>query len=431
PLPPPPPPPLTAQANLKKGLAALPKPLPPKKRLELLHGPSDDFADPAKNPFFDPALGHESASQRNRLAKSLRFNLKGKFIVQADAIRQAAKMDDLKKRIAQSTKKAGLEEQLDVSDKAYKRDLPPDIEWWDTQLTTNHTYDDLDYGLAKIHSSDSAITIYVQHPIPIPPVHSGKQIPPRALMLTQREQKKLRRQSRAENFKNISDQRRLGLLPPEKPKVKPSNFMRVLTQEAIKDPTLVEAQMKRDIAERAAKHIQDNQQRKLTPQARREKIAQQLQLDAAKGIRSCAFKIKYLSHGQHKFKVDKTALQLGLTGLVILNPKFNLVVVEAGAKAIKTFKKLMLTRIDWTNTCRTTSIRTNNTLEEGESHEQQDLSANTCDLIWEGELKDRGFKTWRFKSVVSDSGASEALERGNAGHLWLAATKFKDANDYD
>ena len=46
--------------------------------------------------------------------------------------------------------------------------------------------------------------------------------------------------------------------------------MRVLGEEAVKDPTAVEARVNRDIAERHAKHVEANEERKLTKEQKHE-----------------------------------------------------------------------------------------------------------------------------------------------------------------
>jgi U4/U6 small nuclear ribonucleoprotein PRP3 len=65
---------------------------------------------------------------------------------------------------------------------------------------------------------ENIITPYVQHPVPIKSPGEPTAQPPRQLMLTKRESKKLRRQKRLEAQKDKQDKIRLGLLPPEQPK---------------------------------------------------------------------------------------------------------------------------------------------------------------------------------------------------------------------
>ena len=72
-----------------------------------------------------------------------------------------------------------------------------------------------------------------------------------------------------------------------------------------------------------------------------------------------------------------------------MNPRTNIVVVEGGLPAIKMYKRLMTVRIDWRDNSQNRAMAKGNheILEE-----LADLSANTCDLVWEGELRSRNFK---------------------------------------
>ena len=52
----------------------------------------------------------------------------------------------------------------------FQREAPPDAEWWDAALLPNKSYDDLQSNTTQlnIRNADSPITLYIQHPIPIP-----------------------------------------------------------------------------------------------------------------------------------------------------------------------------------------------------------------------------------------------------------------------
>src|ERR1700722_15982136 len=141
------------------------------------------------------------------------------------------------------------------------------------------------------------------------------------MYMTEKEQKKARRQRRMAELKEQQAKVRLGLEPAPPPKVKKSNLMRVLGEQAVKDPTAVEALVNRQIAERAAAHEQANNERMLTKEQRHEKLATQKQADAAKGINMCVFKIDSLAYGKHRYQVDVNAKQNVLTGITILHPK--------------------------------------------------------------------------------------------------------------
>lgn len=120
-----------------------------------------------------------------------------------------------------------------------KRAAPPDAEWWDEPLLPSQKYDDLQHGMGylHIHTEDSPITIYIQHPIPIPAPGDKNKIALKPMMLTKKvcrifhqsvlncnkflgkqEQKKMRKLRRAGELQDKRDRIRMGLLPPDAPK---------------------------------------------------------------------------------------------------------------------------------------------------------------------------------------------------------------------
>lgn len=224
---------------------------------------------------------------------------------------------------------------------------------------------------------------------------------------------------------------RLGLEPAPPPKVKKSNLMRVLGEEAVKDPTAVEARVNREIAERHQKHLQANEERKLTKEQKHEKLAANQEKDAAKGIHVSVYRIDNLANGRHRFKISKNAEQNALTGICILHPRFNLVVVEGGEHSIRFYKKLMMNRIDWTENSPSV-VREGNqeTLaqwlqSEDDKGNLKDLSLNKCVLVWEGEVKNKGFRKWGSRVCETEAAAKEALTRAKYENLWTLAKSLK------
>ncbi|MCO5595533.1 hypothetical protein L7F22_049578 [Adiantum nelumboides] len=110
----------------------------------------------------------------------------------------------------------------------------------------------------------------------------------------------MRKQRRLAEQEDKRDRIKMGLLPPDPPKgescflkepfeaytdfrsVKLSNLMRVLTSEAVADPTKVEAQVRREVAARKDKHERTNEENKLTPEERHAKLLAKQQSDEAK-----------------------------------------------------------------------------------------------------------------------------------------------------
>ena len=259
-----------------------------KKKLELT-SPSPDISNPAKNPYYDPSIG---TGGRGRASKALIFNQKGKYIEQANALRRQAALEAMKKRIAETARKVGIDEDMET-DKAFLREPPPEIEWWDQGLTTNSSYDDIAHDQLCITTDGSIITIYIQHPIQLEPPQE-KHIPlPKPLPLTAKEQAKKRRQKRMEDLKEKQAKQRLGLEPAPPPKMTRANMMRVMGEEAVKNPTAVEARVDREIAERYNKHMQENEERKLTKEQKEEKLQLNREKDLQKGIYCVAFRLEH------------------------------------------------------------------------------------------------------------------------------------------
>lgn len=378
-------------------------------------------------PFFDASLGSHTATLKARNRRELAFNAKGKYIQQGAALRRQRALEEMKLRIAATSKKAL--EKGDPSEKNFIILPPPEIEWWDENIVKGKDYGSVrdDGSGFDMSSPDSIITRYVQHPVLLEPPSVNQMPAPRPMFLTPKEQAKLRRQKRMENLKEHQTKVRLGLLPPDPPKVKLKNMMRVLGEDAVKDPTAVEAKVNREIAERSQKHNQMNEDRKLTKEEKNEKLEQKKSQDAAKGIYLSVYKIDSLANGRHLFKVNKNAEQMSGTGLCLSSPSFSLVLFESGEHSVKAYKKLMLNRIDWTENS-IPAVREGNQkaraawLESLDAEGNlKDLSANKITLLFEGQQKDRAFRKWGSKSVESDKEAMDVLARAKMENFWTQA----------
>jgi len=234
--------------------------------------------------------------------------------------------------------------------------------------------------------------------------------------------------------------------------------MKVLTSDAIQDPTRVEAKVRREVAMRKHNHEKMNAERKLTDEQRREKDENKKLEQEKKGIYGAVFKcafsvvallaaclhvsrIKKLSDPAHQFKVRKNAEQLNLTGVCIFNPNFSMVYVEGAAKFIRNYKRLMLARIAWTEAARPRGgedvelenpasdaedmpgVNASSSRVNGEGSENS-LEDNKCWLVWEGLLRDRSFSNFKAKSCPTDSAAKELLGEKLKGY-WDQAKNWK------
>ncbi|KAI0674119.1 pre-mRNA processing factor 3-domain-containing protein [Trametes maxima] len=406
--------------------------------------------EPISNPYasaaITPAESGFDGAPKERVGRHFRFNPKGKYVQIANQVRQEQQLEQLKQRIAESAKKAGLDSEFETLEKNIRRDAPPISEWWDAALLPNKTYDDLELGISRlnIRSVDSPITLYIQHPIPIPAPGDKTQATLKPLKLTKKasEQKKMRKQRRQAELQDKRDRIRMGLIPPDAPKVRLANLMKVLTSDAVQDPTRVEARVRREVAMRKHQHEKMNTERKLTDEQRREKIENKKLEEEKKGIHGAVFKVKTLSDPSHRFKVRKNAEQMNLTGVCIFHPSFSMVYVEGAAKFIRQYKKLMLRRIAWTEPARERGgeeVEIEDAEEDdtgkgkgkavapgsGEGEDGQvSLEDNHCWLIWEGQLRDRAYNNFKPKSCPTDSTAKEVLGEKLAGY-WDQAKNWK------
>merc|ERR1712031_81615 len=181
--------------------------------------------------------------------------------------------------------------------------------------------------------NDEKISSFVEHPIPIKPA-AEKEVVEAALMhLTPKERKKLRRLKRQERTQEIRDKIKMGILQPP-PKVKMSNLMRVLGDEAIADPSTVERKVRQQVEQRRKEHEQRNEARKLPAEERKAKKKQKWMAEQEPVTQVLVFKLKDLTNKRHLFKIDMNAQQFHLTGCCIGCPGVaNVVIVEGGPRA--------------------------------------------------------------------------------------------------
>ncbi|THV88662.1 U4/U6 small nuclear ribonucleo protein Prp3 [Aureobasidium pullulans] len=379
----------------------------------------DQKAAIQNEPFYDPSL----QKQKDRKSKQLLFNQKGKFMAQAEALRQQARIEQMAKEMQEQARKQAIEE---ATEKSFLVPAPPEIEWWDEGLVTGGNYENLE---APDKINMDVITRYVQHPVLLSAPQDANVPAPKAMYLTKQEQKKVRRQRRMADHKEEQAKIRLGLKAPPPPKVKKSNLMRVLGNEAVKDPTAVEARVNREIAQRAEDHETANADRQLTKEQRLEKLATQQEADATLGMRVLVFRIDNLSYGKHRFQINKNAEQQALTGITIFHPKMNLVIVEGGTHSVNAYKKLMLNRVKWTENAMPQSVREGNQEANAawlnafdEDGKLKDNTFNRCQLVFEGEEKQRAFKRWMpYKACETDGEAKDVLSRYKMENMWTLA----------
>lgn len=81
-------------------------------------------------------------------------------------------------------------------------------------------------------------------------------------------------------------------------------------------------------------------------------------------------------------------------------------IVEGGPKGIGAYKKLMMKRIDW----------------QGRPEGAEPFKEpNECELVWEGEVKNKAFKNFRLKTLNTNTEVKEYLSEMQVAHYWNAA----------
>ena len=349
-----------------------------------------------------------------RQKRSFKFHEKGEFETQAKRMRAKAQLEKLQKDIAEKAKKTGISSAARlallssiVPKKEDKEDEVPDVEWWDSFVMKDHTYEDCIDNTSPLEQKFDGITHLIEHPMQLrPPSEPFKPIP-MPVFLTKKEKKKLRRQNRRELWKEKQEKIRLGLEPAPEPKVKMSNMMRVLGTQAVQDPSKMEAVVKQQMAKRQKAHEDANNARKLTVEQKKQKKVKKVKEDTNLGVHVAVYRLLDLHNPAKKFKVEMNAKQLQMTGVVVLYRNINVVVVEGGPKQQKKFKRLMLNRIKWSED----DVSKDGT-ETGEK------VPNKCDLVWEGMAKKRAFGEIKFKISPNESFARELFKNHSVEQYW-------------
>ncbi|MEW5308246.1 MAG: hypothetical protein WDW38_000221 [Sanguina aurantia] len=309
----------------------------------------------------------------------------------------------------------------------------PEVEWWDKRLLLTGSYDaDVTEAGVAIHTE--RITDLVEHPIPLEPPAEAPPPPPQPLKLTKRELKKLRTQRRQAREKEKQELIQQGLLEPPKPKVKISNLHRVLGEAASLDPTAIDRETRKQMAERQSAHDDRNLARKLLPAEKKDKKLRRLFDDdsTAVGTTASVYRVDgaLLANAQHMFKVDVNAKENHMTGVVVRGPGFSLVVVEGCGKSSKRYAKLMLRRIDW-------SLKAggvgggghgmDDDDDDGHNAEEEEESvrpAHACELVWQGTVAKPAFPAFTREKATTEEEGKALLAKFGVGHYWDVAAAF-------
>jgi len=397
----------------------------------LLAAAAVDAPDITANKYYDPRMSMPGALRDGRKKRAFSFVSEGHFTKRADELRAKAAVEQMlrENRSKQPAKRAPATLISQVAEKekgpppamseatvAAELAKVPKVEWWDAALIRG--------GAATGYSEDAIavehITHYVEHPVPIEPPAEPAPPPPQPLPLTKKERKKLRTQRRLAAEKEKQDQIRCGLMAAPPPKVKISNLMQAMKDEAVADPSALEAKVRSEVAQRLRNHEERNLARKLTPQQRREKKRRKMLNDpTGGGAPVTLYRIHQMPNKQKLYKIDINAQQNHLTGVMLLSDECNLVVVEGGPKAQRRYRKLLLHRIDWTDNG---GGDDEDEEEEEEDEEDEETKRRTqseaCKVVWEGFVVKPHFKAFRVEAARSSEAARKLLKERNCEHYW-------------
>eukprot|EP01053_Blabericola_migrator_P013545 Blabericola_migrator_1__13544@NODE_991_length_5780_cov_117_704534_g683_i0_p2_GENE_NODE_991_length_5780_cov_117_704534_g683_i0NODE_991_length_5780_cov_117_704534_g683_i0_p2_ORF_typecomplete_len586_score131_71PRP3/PF08572_10/1_1e03PRP3/PF08572_10/2_3e56DUF1115/PF06544_12/5_6e22Activator_LAG3/PF11498_8/0_0029Activator_LAG3/PF11498_8/9e02CRISPR_assoc/PF08798_11/4_7e02CRISPR_assoc/PF08798_11/0_44DUF3947/PF13135_6/6_5RskA/PF10099_9/3_2RskA/PF10099_9/5_1e02AAA_23/PF13476_6/33AAA_23/PF13476_6/14_NODE_99 len=417
------------------------------------------YIDPTQNEWFDPSL----KTSGNKLKRqALRFVESGFY-----AQRRAAKgggdtpADNKGDLLGAGPIVSG---RLTVPLQRKREDAFPELEWWDEPLVeklptaeisarqaarrwknkdkpTGWSSDNNDTSIISVMVDgeeevlpyvvkEMSIGHLVEHPVPVEPIAEKNPASiPVTMYLTKKERKKMRRRNRKERELEKQDKIRMGLIPPDPPKVKLSNLMRVLGQEQAANPTGVEAKVRKQIKQRLETHLEKNAARKATPEhkAERQKSKWLEKEETSEAITVSAYCISKLSR-KNSVKINLNARQLQFTGVLIIVPNIgNLVVVEGGPRATRKFQALMLRRIQWDENEGSGAGEDGDEDADDDAPLPETLSKDKgCKLLWLGTVKERHFKNWRLHNCFTDADAIRVLTESKAVHYWDLLQRYRD-----
>ncbi|KAL3774135.1 hypothetical protein ACHAW5_002094 [Stephanodiscus triporus] len=302
------------------------------------------------------------------------------------------------------------------------------------------------YRQASIsHSKTHGLT---QHPVPVltpaqrAAMEASRNRPP-TLHLTKAERKRHRKLRRAERLRETQDMQAAGLVPPPEPRLTLANYMKVLGDQAILDPSRMEAAVVSQIQGRKLKHERMNAERKLTKEQRAARHARKLEEDTSQSVCVALFYVKDMGHPYHRTKVDLNAQQNGITGGVLecehgVGGGMALVVAEGGERAVKRYTRLMTVRMRWKGEDfyedeEDEDDGEGKDLMVGDDEGDDDAGGgakakvekrkkfnpnNECELIWSGMAIKRAFHSFMFQNAESSVLARKILEAKGVAHYW-------------
>lgn len=380
-----------------------------------------------ENPYLSTSYLGPNDKVTKRLERGLKFYEKGEVSSEIEREREQQRLE-LERQVEQDrlSKIRREKEQAENSAKIARGELPdtrlgeekyvrrpqdvPASEWWDQpyldgQLNVLAKYQD---GYEDESESDDDEELqapsinYVHHPVPIE-VSSVK--PMTKVYLTNKEQKKIRRNRRKLEREEKDTRIRLGLEPKPEPKVKLANMMSVCENDQnITDPTQWEHTVIEQVEQRKKAHLEVNAKRHEEAVKSRKERKPEVSKDNCCKV----FRFKSLASPKIRYKLSMNSKQLGLRGacLRIGDDGEGIIIAVGSEKSCKFFERLLLERIKWDEPFRD---RTSGAIVE-QPH-------NHVSKAWQGYLEADKFPRWFMKVCSDELELKDTLRQFDAEHF--------------
>jgi U4/U6 small nuclear ribonucleoprotein PRP3 len=288
----------------------------------------------------------------------------------------------------------------------------PDVEWWDKAV-----YDD-----------PSLITHLIEHPIPIKGFLKDTDTAEQKVMLTEEERRKLRKLRNQEKLREFQDKIKMGLIPPPPPKIKMKNLMLVLGNEQVAEPSAIEQSVRSQIQQRLEDHLRRNEEKKLSPEARRQKTISKWTNSTDSHMYVSVFIVPSKAvTGKIKFKINKSGEELHLGGFFLdigIESIPSLIVAMGSRKSIKRFDKTLLKRIDWVSGG---VVADDDNDDEEEDKEQKEDGGGICHRIFHGsQPHETKLPRWSYLVVKDMETARSFVTDKKCSHFFDMALRFRD-----
>lgn len=362
------------------------------------------------NPFHDRRLQSISRNSAERnYANALAFCPRGKFSRQAEKIRTQAEMELLRRQVAADARMAGLDL---VADRLTRgTDQVPEYDWWDAPFALNG--EEVDNNLLN--------NLIQRPPLISAVVENVSTIVPKALHLTQKERKKLRRIRRLEAQREKQDLIQAGLLPPDQPRLKFANLPRLLAAaEGVSGPSSIETEVKANVQARHEQHLLTNEARR--NEAAFIKTAKPVihgngPVNVAVYLLSAQVSLVSEAAGPLRFKLVMNARQNKLTGCVLgyreeHHTGFTLIIAEGcqDGAGLNRYKNLLMNRIKWHQYLDPSQASTSS---------EKSTQSLPIQLIWEGTARSPAFDRFEIVDGIESSiEAADFLTQRRIAQYW-------------